>query len=344
MEWLESVTYHYADLLIALAPAMKPYLESMGAPEEKIAVVPIGGDPVYSLADRSIRANWRKHLGLEEQFVLVYTGSLNEYYGIDKVIEAAEKTAGIRPHVAWVFLGSGRLRHVVQNAARRLPNVRYFGSIPKDELLPYYQAADAALLTVIPAPILNSTAVPGKLYDYLACGLPIVSFTYCRGQIGALLRAANAGMVTDHYTVDSLVKTVVAMADLPEEERCTIGENGRNFVLCRMNSFAVALDALGAVAALDRTRKHAHRVPRLLRSGFHACRDAWMHRSQSIIEDLYHGEPAPVVVESFDHLANRRCESTFMDVHAVFRMPALLSSRSRASPGVALKACDVQER
>ena len=90
----------------------------------------------------------------------------------------------------------GNVRHSYGEKLRKSsgPNIRFIDELPVDQLVVWINAADLCLVPV--RPILSSPGNPLKLYDYLACGKPVVGQENVTGCSDEILRY-NAGMVTD---------------------------------------------------------------------------------------------------------------------------------------------------
>jgi glycosyltransferase involved in cell wall biosynthesis len=103
----------------------------------------------------------------------VYVGLMAEWFDFDLVAFAARR----RPDVSFVLIGpADRARQRLP----RLPNLHVIGSVPWGELPPYLQHASVGL---IPFDIRNHRDLvngvnPLKLYEYAACGIPIVSVAW----------------------------------------------------------------------------------------------------------------------------------------------------------------------
>src|SRR5262249_3141040 len=152
---------------------------------ERTTVAPTGIESV-PLVDAE-RGRLRGERGWNERFVVLYAGSFNESYEIGRLVRVAERTAAIDPRILWVVAGGGRGRDEVVAAAEANPNLVFLGLLSRDRMWPWLQAADLGLVSLGPSPVLQ-LVIPGKLFDYAAAGLPILSTA--SGMAGAIVRAA----------------------------------------------------------------------------------------------------------------------------------------------------------
>jgi glycosyltransferase involved in cell wall biosynthesis len=100
----------------------------------------------------------------------VYVGTMAEWFDFELVALAAQR----RPRISFVLIGPSEL---ARRRLPQLPNLHVIGSRPWDALPGYLQHASIGL---IPFDIRNHRDLvrgvnPLKLYEYAACGLPVVS-------------------------------------------------------------------------------------------------------------------------------------------------------------------------
>ncbi len=122
----------------------------------------------------------RQELALRDQFTAGYTGHLYAGRGVDVLLGLAERL----PEISFLLIGGNpsdveKFRQKV--TALGLKNVTLTGFIPNAEL-PQYQAACDVLLMPYQRKVAASSGgdisrylSPMKIFEYLACGRPIVS-------------------------------------------------------------------------------------------------------------------------------------------------------------------------
>lgn len=116
----------------------------------------------------------RAQLGIApDKKVVVYLGLLNTHQGIDCLINSIPLVLGQVPNVHFLIMGyPDEIRYRLQ--AKRLQiaqHVTFTGRIPYAQTPQYLCLGDVAV-----APKLNTTEANGKVYGYMACGLPTVVF------------------------------------------------------------------------------------------------------------------------------------------------------------------------
>jgi glycosyltransferase involved in cell wall biosynthesis len=121
----------------------------------------------------------RRRLGLPiDRRLAVYTGKIYVgYREVEHILEAAGLCED-RDDLHFLLVGGRadhveRLRERVVGEGRR--NVTFLGFVPPTEVQWYQMAADALILYYPSGIALNAYRSPGKLFDYMASGRPIVA-------------------------------------------------------------------------------------------------------------------------------------------------------------------------
>ncbi len=116
----------------------------------------------------------RETLDLAGRRIVLYTGNLEPYQGIDLLIEAAQRLAERRPDAVVLIVGGDRRRLErlqVRVAAQGLADhVRLIGPRPIEQMALFMAAAD-----VLVSPRCHGENTPLKIYTYMQSGRPIVA-------------------------------------------------------------------------------------------------------------------------------------------------------------------------
>ncbi len=115
---------------------------------------------------------FRTEHGLQDRFVVMYSGNLGLAHPFETIIDAAEILAETLPQAVLLFVGEGpRLPWVKQTVSdRALRNVKFLPFQPKARLGESLSAADLHLVSMHHR--LCGLVVPSKVYGILAAGRP----------------------------------------------------------------------------------------------------------------------------------------------------------------------------
>ena len=142
----------------------------------------------------------RKKFELNCKYILIYQGILRPGQGI---LRALDILANL-PEAGLIFIGDGPLKEEISRKAAQLAigqRIRFAGLVAPDELGAYTAGADAGLLLMEPLALNNRLALPQKLFQYIAAGVPpIVTALPCLQQI---VKDCNLGLVLPEVVTDS---------------------------------------------------------------------------------------------------------------------------------------------
>lgn len=165
-----------------------------------------------SVTDEEKRA-LRDHLGIPENArVIVYLGLLAPYQGSDLLLDAAETVVKQSPDAFFLIMGfPGDQIYRVSAVERGLARHTSFpGRIPYLDAHKYLALGDIAV-----APKMSLTEGNGKIYNYMAMGLPVVAFDAPANReiLGDL------GNYARHGSAEELAAQIIALLRNDERRR-----------------------------------------------------------------------------------------------------------------------------
>jgi glycosyltransferase involved in cell wall biosynthesis len=163
-------------LQVAVTPVdtVRDSMIQQGMPAEKAVQLHNGFNSSFLERQPEAAQAWREQLlSTERPYLVVYSGALYRFKGIDLLIDVAKEL----PQVQVVMAGGNESQvEAYRQLARekQAPNVKFLGYLPQKQLSSLLQAAD-----ILAHPHLSGKAAtftsPLKLFDYMASGTPIVS-------------------------------------------------------------------------------------------------------------------------------------------------------------------------
>lgn len=178
---------------VTLGETMARLIANHGVDRTRVAIVPNWAPrELQTRIDPAELAAQRIAWGLNDKFIIAYSGNLGRVHEFAAVIEAAA-ILRTHPEFVFLFLGTGARRKEVQSAidARQLPNVRLLPAAPRTALSASLGAADVQLVTLKPE--FAALVYPSKLAGLLAAGRPVIFVGPPEGEIAALLQKAGCG-------------------------------------------------------------------------------------------------------------------------------------------------------
>src|SRR6185295_14441826 len=173
LERMEMFLYRRATRVVTVTKSFKDHIARRGIDPAKIGVVTNGVDLDRFTPGPRDRA-FAREVGLDGKFVVLYLGAHGISHALARMLDAAEKLRDL-DDVRFVFVGEGaeKAQLVAEATKRGLANVVFHGGVPKDEVIRWYRLADVGLVPLRNVPLFT-TFIPSKMFELLACGLPIV--------------------------------------------------------------------------------------------------------------------------------------------------------------------------
>lgn len=223
---LEYWIYKNADAIVFTMEGGKQYVVDRGwAGKEKVDL-----KKIYYINNgvslNEYNANLKQHI-LQDQdlennifFKIVYTGSIRQANGIDRILEMAAKIT--EPNIKFLIWGAGNYVETMleQIKEKKLTNVIYKGFVKK-EYVPYILSkSDLNILNYQNAYLFKYGCSNNKLFEYLASGKPILSTIKMNYSI---LNQFRCGIEVD--SVEESVSEILKIYHMKDSERDKLVEN-----------------------------------------------------------------------------------------------------------------------
>lgn len=200
--------------VLAVSSALAAHVVARGTPRERVHVVPNGIDPALfrpGARDTTLRAR----LGLGDGPVVGFVGGLRPWHGADALPELAARLRQRVDGVRIVIVGDGPQRPALERQIASLgvsDAVRLIGGVPHDQVPDVIRQFDLAVAPYPDTPQLFYFS-PLKLFEYLACGVPVVAPRL--GQIAEVVEDGRHGALYRAGDVDALADACVHALSAP---------------------------------------------------------------------------------------------------------------------------------
>ncbi|HJP60068.1 MAG TPA: glycosyltransferase family 4 protein, partial [Gemmatimonadaceae bacterium] len=146
---------------------------------------------------------------------VVYSGLLSKSRGAELILDAAEKMSDVRFILLAKFMVASEHEWFTSELKRRsAPNIDFRGFVPFEDMPAELRRARAGIMPWLRTPQHVRAAQPSKLYEYMACGLPVVAADL---PITREIVAGNGcGLLHEPGNVDSFIEKTYAILNDPE--------------------------------------------------------------------------------------------------------------------------------
>jgi glycosyltransferase involved in cell wall biosynthesis len=203
-------------------------LETEYAVDTPIEVVPNGVD-IDTFKPREDAEN--------EDLVMIYTGTIGHAQALEPCVKAMALIEDEK--LTFRIVGEGDLRGKLEGivAERGIEaRVEFQGLVPREEVPDILSKATIGIAPIRADESLRY-AVPTKLYEYMACALPVIAVG--EGAIERLVEVSDGGVVADD-TPEAIAACIEDLLDNPARRR-QLGQNGRDHVVDNYNREDIAL-------------------------------------------------------------------------------------------------------
>ncbi|OUC12552.1 MAG: glycosyl transferase [Alkalinema sp. CACIAM 70d] len=260
LEKLEKFAYRSAHTISVIADGFIDNLVGKGVPADKIVCIPNWVDTQFIRPLSKTNNAFRQAQGLENKFVVMYSGNIALTQGLETVIQAAAQLKH-QTDIAFVIVGESKAIAKLQELCNHYgtDNVKLLPFQPREKLPEMLSAADVGL--IVQKRNVVSFNMPSKTQVLLASGRAVVASVPSTGSAAKAIEKSHGGVVVEPENAEALANTLLQLYQNPQLVE-TLGLQGRQFALERY-SFEQALnqyEALFKQATVRSTVKEADLV------------------------------------------------------------------------------------
>ena len=219
-----------ADAVIPVTEGIKDILIKRGVDEHKITAIPNGANadlfrPINNpVATNELRC---KHNVDENAPIVMFVGSLVPYQGVEYLIQSAPLILKKVANTMFLIIGDGRVKNELMNLVKKIglsDKFVFIREVPYEEVPLYINMADVCM---VPKKPLGYGYSPLKLYEYMACGKPVIASDIEGFEI---LEKYNAGIILNPEDPEELSNAIIKLLQ-NKQLREQMGTNGRELVV-----------------------------------------------------------------------------------------------------------------
>lgn len=221
--FFEQFAYRKADKVISLLPKANEHMISKGMKAEKFVYVPNGFDPEELAKSQPLPNDFISSIP-KDKFIVGYAGSLGAANAMEYLIEAAGKLED-ETGICFVIVGKGQHKPDLMKKAGK--NVVFLDPVGKDRVQSVLSYFDVCYIGWHNHSIYRFGISPNKVFDYMFAAKPIIHSVNAGND---LVADANGGFSIPAEDPQLIAETIRKVANMPEVELKSLGQNGRKFV------------------------------------------------------------------------------------------------------------------
>lgn len=203
----EKLATKCSDRIVSVTPQIASHLTThYDCPREKVVVIGNGVNTnrFHPIENETLLGELRRRLGIErDEAIVAFVGNLVPWQGVEYLIRVAPLLVQEIKNIRFVIVGDGILKWKLEEDVKRLGLRDHFiftGMIDYEQIPLYINIADVC---VVLKRKLKSGYSPLKLYEYMACGKPVVATNTFGFE---LLLEEGVGLLVDPEHTDELIK------------------------------------------------------------------------------------------------------------------------------------------
>jgi glycosyltransferase involved in cell wall biosynthesis len=192
--------------VIVVSSPMKEYLvKAYGISPDKVCTIPNGSDVRKERAEYS------------EPHKVVYGGILGAWEGIDIFLDLAKTDSR---HLFYLLGGGPLEKHVLARIKKEGIRVIYLGYLDYASAIEKFTEMTVGMALIVNT-FARRVASPVKIYDYLSCGLPVITSDV--GEWSQVVSKNNCGFVTETSETQELVQCLERLDRVTWEKMASNG-------------------------------------------------------------------------------------------------------------------------
>lgn len=180
---------------------------------------------------------FKKKYGLENKFIIMYSGNIGLYYDLENIIKVVEKIKpGTRTkdnkEVVFAFVGEGTVLEKLKQYKQEhnMNNVVFIPYQDKKDLIYSLNAADVQWC--VNAKGIKGVSCPSKYYGIAATGKPILGVLEENTEVRLLIEETKGGLVSspeDYNSIEKSIRWFIDNSDSVELEE--MGKRNREYLV-----------------------------------------------------------------------------------------------------------------
>ena len=239
--WLDNRSCRKSELVITvgrdLVETLKKRFAGKSVPNHTMINNWIDEKAIYPLPSTHPQVmKFREMYGLEDKFIIMYSGNIGLYYDLEGLIKVIEKFKGAKTSddrdVAFAFVGAGSVldKLVLYAKEKKMNNVVFIPYQDKDKLIYSLNAADVHWC--VNAKGIKGVSCPSKFYGIAGVAKPVLGVLEHGSEVEMLIREIGCGKCSESGDYKAIEENVRWFIDNAEsDELAEMGKRGHKYLV-----------------------------------------------------------------------------------------------------------------
>lgn len=231
-----NMTYRHAAGIVAMSPDWAKHLEQHIGQHPNLRVIYNSVDLQQFRPNLDSTTFRQNHQIPANHQVISFIGTFATQYDFQLMLDATEQLN--RSDITVLFIGQGSQSEYVERRLQdaSMQHVRWITWLPHDQMPLAWNISTLTFWAMRDHDLYAGT-IPAKLYEAMACGIPMVMVG--RGVSATILEESGAGIVIRDHSVTTLTKSVTTLLNDPHQLQA-LSDNGRRYAETHFDHVRVA--------------------------------------------------------------------------------------------------------
>jgi glycosyltransferase involved in cell wall biosynthesis len=206
LEKMELYFYRKSKRLIMVTKSFKENVVNRGIDSNKVHVITNGVNQELFYPKQKSKGIIEKY-NLNDKFVITYVGAHGISQNLNTILKVA-KSLEKDKEFQFLFIGEGAEKDKLKQIAneQQINNVTFVDSQPKEMVPEFYNTSDISLIPLKNIELFK-TFIPSKMFEIMACGVPIVASV--EGESADILNESQAAEVVKPDDPEQIMQAIL---------------------------------------------------------------------------------------------------------------------------------------
>lgn len=174
---------------------------------------------------------FKKKYGLENKFIIMYSGNIGLYYDLENLMKVIRKFRD-RADVVFAFVGSGSVKDklILYKEKHKMENVVFIPYQDKKDLIYSLNAGDVHWC--VNSAGIKGVSVPSKLYGIMGVGKPVLGVLEKGSEARLIIEETGCGYVTEPREYEEIKIIIQKFIDKTNKKTFDVmGQRGRDYLM-----------------------------------------------------------------------------------------------------------------
>jgi glycosyltransferase involved in cell wall biosynthesis len=208
LEKMELFFYRKSKRLIMVTKSFKENVVNRGIDSNKVHVITNGVNQDLFYPKQKSKDIINKY-NLNDKFVISYVGAHGISQNLSTILKVAKSLEDDK-EIQFLFIGEGAEKDKLKQIAseQEINNVTFVDSQPKEVIPEFYNTSDISLIPLKDIELFK-TFIPSKMFEIMACGVPIVASL--EGESADILDDSKAAEVVKPDNPEQIIQAIIKL-------------------------------------------------------------------------------------------------------------------------------------